>query len=202
MVFEIRGVAKATPRQEVFVRVFRSGPVSDHRLARFHLAAVVMACTARKRGDSHHKLAQMGRAAAQDAVCRGFESRACTRQELDVVDEDEAELAPHRGDLAIRAGKGGSQRARSHELPVSAASEVRDASKGHAPQIGARGRGSRVHERRRAAGEPRRGCGYHLDLLDTAAAMGPRRRCGRKENGNVGFEAIVGGAVRTCAGVP
>ena len=60
----IRGVAKATPRQEVFVSIFRSGPVSDHRLARFHLAAVVIACTAKARGDNRHKLAQMGRAAA------------------------------------------------------------------------------------------------------------------------------------------
>ena len=64
MVFEIRGVAKATRRQEVFVRVFRSGPVSNHRLARFHLAAVVIACTAGDGGDNRNKLAQSGRAAA------------------------------------------------------------------------------------------------------------------------------------------
>jgi hypothetical protein len=34
-------------RQEVFVSKFRSGPVSNHRLARFHLAAVVDAGTAK-----------------------------------------------------------------------------------------------------------------------------------------------------------
>ena len=38
---------------------FPSGPVSNHRLACFHLATVVTSRTAKRRGDCHHKLARL-----------------------------------------------------------------------------------------------------------------------------------------------
>ena len=63
---------------------------------------------------------------------------ALVTSELVLQVESRRGQAPQRGDLVIRAAEGGSQRVRRHESPVSAASEVRDASKGHAPQGGAR----------------------------------------------------------------
>ena len=49
---------------------FRSGPASNRRLARFHLATVVFACTARGRGSYRHKLAQVERATVETRLSR------------------------------------------------------------------------------------------------------------------------------------
>jgi hypothetical protein len=104
---------------------------------------------------------------------------------------------------AVRAGKDGSQRVRSPAWPARAASEVPDASKGHARRESARA-GVEAEGMNGTALPvyPLRRRGNTLDLLDAAAAMGPRRWGGKKEKEDVGIEAIVGGAVRTCAGLP
>ena len=81
--------------------IFRSGPVSNDRLARFHLAAVVIACTAKERGNNHHKLAQSGRAAVKTPCVVGSNPALVPADNWFVGSGDEAGLAPHRGDLVI-----------------------------------------------------------------------------------------------------